>query len=448
MGRSQSRADPSGVYGIGQADALAVTVGCAIGVSGMLVVLAANTCQPLLQQPPARFVRARTTFTLLHATFLMTYASWVLATDNYDGSASQDRSCCGDGGSCADFHAASHTVSDTLETGIVLWQLVMAVDILMIVRDPFAPNRHLRKCAAFAFVGTLIGPAIMLWVHTAKMASLQSGSGESHDCPFANTLSDARFAISFLDLLVIFFATACTVLLVMRLRTGLIISQRSRHRVTRQLLVYNIGYAVADATSLGFNLLGSRSGVRFTILALRGGWDFAVWIVANHNVLFPRGCCRETLPTLPGVEMRTPFGPSPNCSFSSGSGIGVGSMDFGGRGTDWERASQLEDVPQTGERPAGTPVPLEKLDIAEELRYELVLLTAHGIGECTSDNWQQSVSTHRSSARSAHKGDGRRCGWSNRREERVQISPSSSCKEHENDETVRTHQMCAHLKVG
>ena len=29
----------------------------------------------------------------------------------------------------------------------------------------------------------------------------------------------------------------------------------------------------------------------------------------------------------------------------------------------------------------------EKLDVAEELRYELVLLTAHGIAKCTSQSW-------------------------------------------------------------
>lgn len=33
----------------------------------------------------------------------------------------------------------------------------------------------------------------------------------------------------------------------------------------------------------------------------------------------------------------------------------------------------------------------EKLDIAEELRYELVLLTAHGIGQCTAEAWAQNA---------------------------------------------------------
>ena len=38
------------------------------------------------------------------------------------------------------------------ETGTVLWQLVQAVDIVSIVRDPFKPDRHAKKLGVLVWV--------------------------------------------------------------------------------------------------------------------------------------------------------------------------------------------------------------------------------------------------------------------------------------------------------
>ena len=57
----------------------------------------------------------------------------------------------------------------------------------------------------------------------------------------------------FIHGLVVFVVFAVTVLLSARLRTGLAISVRSRHRVTRQLVTYFIGFSVADAVALVSN---------------------------------------------------------------------------------------------------------------------------------------------------------------------------------------------------
>ena len=275
-------------HGVTREDALVLSIGCGVGIVAMLVVLVSNTCQPLLRQPPARFVRARTLFTLLHASTLMAYAIYAICTGSYGGASVRSFAS----GWCIDVHVALQIISDTLETAIVLWQLVMAMDILMIVRDPFQPNRHKRKYILFVCLGTLISPATMLSTQLSNRAD-EAGSGGA-ECPaFDRTLDRARLAISLLDFAVIFITTAGTALLVMRLRTGLAISQRSRHRVTRQLVVYTVGYSLADAVSLVCNLLNVRSGVRFSILAIRGVWDVLVWAIANHNVLCPAGYFRH-----------------------------------------------------------------------------------------------------------------------------------------------------------
>ena len=46
------------------------------------------------------------------------------------------------------------TAARLFEAGIVLWQLVLVLDVLAIVRNPFKPDRHTGKCTLFVLVGT------------------------------------------------------------------------------------------------------------------------------------------------------------------------------------------------------------------------------------------------------------------------------------------------------
>lgn len=142
-GKSSARkmnANEDASYGIWYSDAWAIIFGCSTGLASMLLILVANTAQPLLRQPPGRFVRARTSFTFLNSSALLAYSIWVLMDRTEATGADDSSACCHGKASCLVIVA---TISDTLETGSILWQLVMAVDILMIVRDPFQPHRHL-----------------------------------------------------------------------------------------------------------------------------------------------------------------------------------------------------------------------------------------------------------------------------------------------------------------
>lgn len=145
MGRDDQR-DEQALYGIKRTDAWVIVVFTSAGLFSMLFVLIATTVQPLLRQPPGRFVRARTAFTFLHSAILLSYAIWVIVLRTAEGEGNQRRACCNDKGHCIlDGHLLTATASDTLETGCMLWQLVMALDILGIIRDPFKPDRHFKK---------------------------------------------------------------------------------------------------------------------------------------------------------------------------------------------------------------------------------------------------------------------------------------------------------------
>ena len=381
------------IYGFSVIEVWIIAVGSSVGIVTCLTVLVFNSCWKVLQQPPGRYVRSRTLFTLLHTIALLSFASYVIANNEVDYDLGR-RQCCRMSMVCLDFHIVIHTLSDTFETGIVMWQLAMSIDILSIVRDPFRPNRHKRKAQVVVYLATLLVPGVIVSVYLSQL-------DHTSDCAtFTQLLLSARDAIAGVEIGVIGFALAVTTLLVCRLRTGLAISQRSRNRVTRQLLCYTIGYSLADAASLALNVRNVPSGYRFSVLALRGAWDFGVWLLVNATVLFPRGCRRAaSTSSVHGLELHeSPFS---SRSRPTSNAAALAAALGGSELTDWQRASHVEDGRRTtgaGALESGQPSaraasepPLEKLDVAEELRYELVLLTAHGIGECTSDQWQDNV---------------------------------------------------------
>ena len=135
----------------GEAGALVATG--ALGTVCSLLVLFAITHSANLRQPPGRFVRSRTVFTIVQTLALVAYAIFCLVRGETrcDGTASLD----------AKVSDAVLIISDACETSVTLWQAAMSLDILLIVRDPFQPLRHVRKLRTLVVALTLAEPLLL-----------------------------------------------------------------------------------------------------------------------------------------------------------------------------------------------------------------------------------------------------------------------------------------------
>jgi len=476
-----------------------------------LAVLILSSIYPVLRQPPARFVRSRSLFGLLYSLCLFGYALWVVLPSgmpyNIELAERSDPVCRSQlGTSNLSLTDVFLTVARFWETGIVLWQLVLALDILSIVRNPFKPDRHVRKyvlfvvgaslAVAFATLGLLIklqedsfDPATQDFVGRCSGRSVHQ-----HSAAITLQLTVQGFALLVVALV--------TVLIEFRLRSGLAISERSRHRVRRQLRRYTVGFGTLDLIVLimkvrptpalaharlprmrppersilcvlpGLQARRHRAGATLVVLALRGTLDAIVWIasncgglasakarsqgldenglaVASSRVSHHQTTTHHQPTTIPEMNessfssaantqqrmmieqakenkrasqasrwtvrrgseapLTSPAGrasqqsqawpPTPTSPQDSSSrpGSSRASTRRASLGTSASRLCAsavrvVSEATQTSARAVQEATHgAEKLDIAEELRYELVLLTAHGIGQCTAEAWAQNA---------------------------------------------------------
>jgi hypothetical protein len=329
-------------------EAFVVVVLSAISVACSLLVVLLNTKFPVLRQPPGRFVRSRFVFTGTYCLIICAYSGW--AAHNTVNRDEVSTNC-----EMLDRLRAPDVILGAarfFETGIVAWQLVIALDVLIIVRDPFRPKRHVKKCQLFvwciAFIqaraGARLGageagvwaglagevgvgggqraPLVLLIGTATPQVAVTVGlvsssdrrlkenggtddvrrnqlcNGEFNDFwraaprPALPLASRARGGSSgarprrypyliAVDVTVITVVLVVTTLLCLRLRTGLAISQRSRHRVTRQLLTYALGFSFADIIALLVHQRPPFDFFSLTVLSTRGIWDMLVWFTAN-----------------------------------------------------------------------------------------------------------------------------------------------------------------------
>ena len=161
---------------LGEPSTRIASIGIVLGslsVVACLVVISFNSYFPVLRQPPGRFVRTRSVLTLLQMLVYVSYAGFSLrAPQSY----AHNPSCMQ---SDQAFHAhvvqAFFVTTDSLEIGIVFFQLAQALQILYIVRDPFKPLRHAGKLVFAGFIVTLAEPLAVvsaLYRHPSDGASL------------------------------------------------------------------------------------------------------------------------------------------------------------------------------------------------------------------------------------------------------------------------------------
>ena len=136
-------------------DAVLIGFLAASSALACIVVIAMSTAYPVLRQPPGRFVRSRSAFTLIYSVVFCVYAGW--ATDAADHEASADEGA----GGCVpldslDILDLALGAARFCEVGIVAWQLVVALDVLVIVRDPFRPGRHTKKLVLLVWMLCLL----------------------------------------------------------------------------------------------------------------------------------------------------------------------------------------------------------------------------------------------------------------------------------------------------
>ena len=136
--------------------------------------------------------------------------------------------------------------TDALETGIAYFQLAQSLHILFIFRDPFRPLRHART---LTFVGWCLTASEPLTV----LVFLMRTHGAHDILPtclperLTKLLDGVRFFLASVDAVVVLSATTIAILLVIRLRSGLEISRKSRHRVSEQLKFYTIGFNIYNS---------------------------------------------------------------------------------------------------------------------------------------------------------------------------------------------------------
>ena len=332
-----------------------------IGVFGTLgliclqPILVMNTCIAELRRAPSKFVRFRALLTALQTATLLVYALWALGFKHTH----PEGHLCGP--------ELLLVCAEALETGITLSQLAQATHLLFIVRNPFRPDRHNRKIAGAIWLLTFAEPVIVasiLWPKTSV------ASVDPHFClgqRMISLFSEARQGLAGVDLGFVVLALAVSILLLARLKTGLAVSEASRQRVSHQLFTFAVGYSLMDFISLMMQVTGASSRA-LAIVCLRGVWDMGVWVVANRAVLFPKAPCRQR---------------------GSSGQLGEVAILRTHDGQRGQGAKQGQQHQQRGKLRASRHD--ERLDIAEELRNELVLLTAHGIAKCISDTWLQAA---------------------------------------------------------
>ena len=228
-------------------------------------------------------------------------------------------------------------------------------------------DRQIRKIAGAIWLLTFAEPVIVasiLWPKTSV------ASVDPHFClgqRMISLFSEARQGLAGVDLGFVGLALAVSILLLARLKTGLAVSEASRQRVSHQLSTFAVGYSLMDFISLMMQVTGASSRA-LAIVCLRGVWDMGVWVVANRAVLFPKAPCRQR---------------------GSSGQLGEVAILRTHDGQRGQGAKQGQQHQQRGQLRASRHD--ERLDIAEELRNELVLLTAHGIAKCISDTWLQAA---------------------------------------------------------
>ena len=160
-----------------------------LSILSCLVVFVGNSVMTVLKQPPGRFVRTRTLFTLAQTVLLLSYAAFTLSYPLPRGVSPFNP--------CDDVVAALHArvadialvTSDAIETGIAYFQLAQAAHVLFIVRDPFRPLR----------VSLLPAPSSMLRrrsEHAARTPLPQKACAAPSGSATDGTASNDRGALS------------------------------------------------------------------------------------------------------------------------------------------------------------------------------------------------------------------------------------------------------------
>lgn len=218
-------------------DAVAILAFGVVGVVCCSPVIVLSTWYAELRQPPGRFVRLRSLFTVLQTAACMVYAAWILAYEPV-------RRCrSGVDERHADVADSLLVAVGALETGIALWQLAQVLELLTIVRDPFKPRRHTRKLGLAVCVVTAAEPVLIAIALLTTPAPPASGTAPAGCLSprMASLLGSARLWLSAFDVLVIASAVGFSAMMIARLRSGLAISSPSRRRVSVQLLAYVLG---------------------------------------------------------------------------------------------------------------------------------------------------------------------------------------------------------------
>jgi len=186
---------------------------------------------------------------------------------------------------------------------------------------------------------------------------------------------------------------AVTGLLCARLRTGLAISARSRHRVTRQLLTYAIGFSAADLASLIIYSRETFDAAALFILSCRGLWDMLVWGTANLLFKPPASLVKLSVAyPMRDIELGDMLQPDrqPDVDLSP---LPNGDRNHHFSADPAGADAVAKEAPQSPPKRMSFTRRAQKLDVAEELRYELVLLTAHGIAKCTTGSWLRATTS-------------------------------------------------------
>ena len=284
----------------------------------------------------------------------------------------------------------------------------MALDVLFIVRNPFQPDRHSSKISLIGYFIASFPPAIVLLLQYMSYYSKQS----SNDCSTDRELFDANnlFArsLSGVDSFAIVVGGSINAMLVGRLRSGLAVSRRSRQRVTNQLVIYYLGYSIANVGAIVSHMQANAQHTHI-VLSARGLWELLVWCAANQGILCPYMFRRRpwfapfreevhvaTLSVLSRVTdaqgASTAARPTTDRGRASPHGVQLAELSSGcGWSSSATQVGLQHNAKHRDWRARFAALQADRLDLAEELRYELVTLTAHGISKCISQSWREAV---------------------------------------------------------
>lgn len=187
-----------------------------------LSILVMTTIKPHLCYAPGRFVRFRTMLTLLQSMMLIVHA--VLTLSNQDaGVCDRNR------------FDALLVGAEALELGIAMSQLAQSAHLLSLLRDPFRPLRHVRKLSLVIFISTCVEPLSVLVLLTHHSASGQRSSNpQCWGVRMVALVSGWRSVLASCDLAMVGCAVLVSSILLVRLRSGLVISRASRSRASQQ----------------------------------------------------------------------------------------------------------------------------------------------------------------------------------------------------------------------